>query len=427
MSVKRWIVIVVVIIGLACLIVDRQRGGNGGGTTSPETSAVELRIVDVADVIAYREMKSPTFRVRTMRDVLPGGLSAAMAPALVAWDESGLSTGGAITIRNVNHGGNPVSGVTVLRTAVIRPDRVLRAEYIMVPLGGPEAISHGQVRFVFADGGAELVGGDAATVGVPDSLSDLVLSWEAWRPPGVDYNVLTGLEPGSYQLTMRAYSGVQRFLEDALQERDWIVYTLALPGGKSGAVELLKVCLAMGDGAARYVLSDMFADAEEDWVRSGPDTESEGGDAVALWKEIGAGLGGAHTGGDGRIDLKGLTGYQSALRSCATMALYEISVATARLIEQGRPYEGMHPVEQGISGDPGWMTELANASIAGVFLRAPKAIGFIRRNPAAIPGEIPRMLGEAGLLEQEHGKIAKQTFTISGETPWGPANRLLIK
>jgi hypothetical protein len=109
------------------------------------------------------------------------------------------------------------------------------------------------------------------------------------------------------------------------------------------------------------------------------------------------------------------------------MALYEISVATARLIEQGRPYEGMHPVEQGISGDPGWMTELANASIAGVFLRAPKAIGFIRRNPAAIPGEIPRMLGEAGLLEQEDGKIAKQTFTISGETPWGPANRLLIK
>jgi hypothetical protein len=138
-------------------------------------------------------------------------------------------------------------------------------------------------------------------------------------------------------------------------------------------------------------------------------------------------MGGARTAGDERIDLKGLTGYQSALRSCATMALYEINVATARLIERGYPHEGMNPVKQSIRGDPEWMVELAGASIAEVFLRAPQAIGFIRRNPAAIPSEIPGMLGEAGLLEREDGKIVKRRFTISGETPWGPANQLLIK
>jgi hypothetical protein len=424
---KRWIIISVLVWVVVGLLGERGGGVRRAGATASENAPVELKTIDVADVIDYRDMASPTFRIRTMRDVLPGGLSAAMAPALVVWDESDFSPGGAITIRNLNHGGNPVSGVTVLRTAIVRPDRVLRAEYIMVPLGGPDAISHGQVRFVFADGGVELVGGDPATVGAPDALSDLVLSWEAWRPPGVDYNVLAGLDPESYQLSMRVYSGVQRFLEDALQKRDWNNYTLALPGGKAGAVELLKVSLAMGDGAARYVLSDMLSEAGEEWVRSGPDTESEGGDAAALWMEIGASLGGARTGGDERIDMKGLTGYQTALRSCATMALYEINVATVRLIEQGYPHDGMRTVEQTITGDPEWMTALAHASIAEVFLRAPKAIGFVRSNPEAVPGEIPGMLGDAGLLEREDGKVVTRKYTIGGETPWGPANRLLIK
>jgi hypothetical protein len=424
---KRWFAVVFLAAAAVWLVVARRPGSRGDVAMPLETSGAELRVIDVADVIDYREMASPTFRVRTTHDTLPGGVSAAMAPVLVVWDRSDVWHGGAITIRNVNHGGNPVSGVTVLRTAVIHPERVLRAEYVSVPLGGPDAISHGQVRFVFADGGVELVGADPAAAGAPDSLADLVLSWEAWRPPRVDYNVLTGLAPGSYHLTMRAYSGVQRFLEDALQQRDWSVYTLKLPGGRSGATELLKVCLAMGDGVARYTLSDMLVDTKAERVRSEPDTTIESGGAVEVWRKIGASMGAAHTEGDERIDLKGFTGYQSALRSCATMALFEINVATARLIEQGYPHEGMKPVEQSIRDDPEWMAELAGAGLAEVFRRAPQAIGYIRRNPAAIPSEIPGMLGEAGLLEREDGKIIKRRFTISGETPWGPANQLLIK
>ena len=400
------------------------------GDESPkqEPVAPQLRTVDVVDVVEYAEMNATTYRVRSTRDVLPGGLSAAMSPALVAWDNSDFTSGGDITIRNINHGGNPVSGVTVLRTAVVRPDRIERAEFIMVPLGGPEAISHAQIRFVFEAGGAEFLGDVSDAVGEPDLLTDLVLSWEAWRPPGVDYEVLQGMDNTVYQLSMRVYSGTQRFLEDALAGRDWRVYTLQLPGGREGLSELLKVSLAMGDGAARDVISRFLDRAESEWATSGPDSENEGGDALALWHKIKGDLGGARTGGDSRIDMTGRAGYQSLLRSCATMALYMVDVTTARLIEAGYPHEGMRPTQKPeIPDEPQWMVELAGTNIAGVFLRGPKAISFVRANPTVIPSRIPGAMDEAGLLVRRDGKAVRQNFSIKNETPWGPRDHLLIR
>ena len=379
-------------------------------------------------MIAYSQMSALTYRVRTTQDVLPGGLSAAMAPAFVVWDESDLSSGGAITLRNLNHGGNPVSGITVLRTAVVQPDRLERVELVMVPLGGPDAVSHGQLRFVFADGGAALLGGDSTAVGAPEPLADIILSWEAWRAPGVDYSVMKGMDHEAYQLSMRAYSGVQRFLEDALQQREWTAYTLQLPGGQAGLAELLKVALAMGDGAARHVLAAMLEHAEEDWAAEGPGAEHEGGDALALWRELGTKLGEARTGGDERIDLAGHTGYQSLLRSCATMALYTVDLATSRLIEAGLPHAGMRPTRKPeIEDEPAWMTEMAGASIAGVFLRGPRMIRFVLANPTTIPSKIPGALDEAGLLVREGDEPVKRRYTIDAETPWGPADQVLIR
>lgn len=424
---KRWILIAALVVGVTWLLVERA-GGPGDTPANVERAAPVLRTLDPVDVIEYREMDALTYRVRTTRDVLPGGLSAAMAPALVVWDESDFSPGGAVTLRNVNHGGNPVSGVTVLRTAVVRPDDVVRAEFVMVPLGGPDAVSHGQIRFVFDEGGGKLLGGDPDAVGEPDPLGDLVLSWEAWRSPGVDYSVLKGMETGVYQLTMRAYSGVQRFLEDALMGRDWNVTTLQLPGGRAGLTELLKVSLAMGDGAGRYVLADILEQAEEDWAGAGPGGGHEGGDALALWHQIGAQLEPGRSGGDDRIDMAGRTGYQSVLRSCATMALYEVDVTTTRLIEQGYERGTMRPTQVAqLPEEPTWMAEMADANLAGLFLRAPRAITFAIRNPTSIPGNIPGALDDAGLLVRVDGKVLKRHFTIDGETPWGPASQLLIR
>lgn len=425
---KKWIIIAILVIAVAWLLAERFGGGDDETATGTLTVAPAPRTLDAADVIEYSEMSAMTYRVRTTRDVLPGGLSAAMVPALVVWDLSDFSPGGAITIRNVNHGGNPVSGVTVLRTALIRPEKVVSAEFIMVPLGGPEAISHGQLRFVFEEGGAEFFGGDEATVGEGDPLTDLILSWEAWRPPGVDYSVLKGMDHSVYQLTMRAYTGSQRFLEDALQGRDWNVYTLQLPGDRAGLTELLKVALAMGDGAARYVLTQYLERAESEWAAEGPGSEQQGGDALALWREIGDRIGSGRTGGDARVDMSGRTGYQSMLRSCATMALYAVDVTTARLIEQGYPHGSMRPTQKPeIEDEPEWMAELARTNIAGVFLRGPKTLSFVREHPAAIPGKIPGELDAAGLVIRKDGKPWKQHFEISGNTPWGPADQLLIR
>ena len=110
------------------------------------------------------------------------------------------------------------------------------------------------------------------------------------------------------------------------------------------------------------------------------------------------------------------------------MALYEVDVTTARLIEQGYEHGGMRPTQTPeLPETPQWMTDLADASIAGLFLRAPKAIAFAVGNPTAVPGNIPGSLDDAGLLVRADGKAIKRHFTIDGETPWGPAGQLLIR
>jgi len=387
----------------------------------------EHRTVDAAQVADYAGMSATTYRVCTARDVLPGGWSAAMAPVFVVWDRSSFAPGQSVTIRNLNHGGNPIGGITVLRTAVLRPDKLERVEYVRVPLGGPDAISHGQLRFVFEPGGIELVGGDPSVVGEPDAPADLVLSWEAWRPPGTNYSILKGMDPAVYRLSLRAYSGVQRFLEDALQNRNWESYPLALPGGREGIAELLKVSLTMGDGAARCVMSELLEGTNDEWVAAGPRDEPHG-NAAALWRDVQSRLGDAAVPSDERLDLAGLTGYHSVLRSCASMVLYEIHVTTARLVERGHGHDGLRPMQIAeITEIPDWMMELAGASVAGLFLRGPRMIAFVRKYPSAIPGNIPKQLDEAGLLVREDGKPVSTEFNICGETPWGPASQLLLR
>lgn len=389
---------------------------------------VEHQVVDATEVADYVEMSATTYRVRTARDVLPGGLSASMAPVFVVWDRSSFAPGESITIRNLNHGGNPVSGVTVLRTAVLRHDLLQRVEYVRVPLGGHgDAISHGQLRFIFEPGGIELVGGDPSAAGEPDSITDIVLSWEAWRPPGVRYNIKKGMDPTVYQLVMRAYSGVQRFIEDALQARKWDAFTLSLPGDHAGMVEMLKVSLSLGDGAGRYVMSDILKHADDAWVSAGPRGEHHG-DAAQTWRELQTRVDDAPTPGDSRLDMAGLTGYQTVIRGCASMALYQIDVAVSRLEEQGHAHRGGRPIEMaGITDIPEWIAELSGTNVAGLFLRGPRMIAFVHKYPSAIPGNIPKQLDDAGLLVRENGKAMKTEFTISDVTPWGPVHHLLIR
>jgi hypothetical protein len=350
-----------------------------------------------------------------------------MSPVFVVWDRSSFAPGQSITIRNLNHGGNPMSGVTVLRTAVLRPDSLQRVEYVRVPLSGRDAISHGQLRFLFEPGGVELMGGDPSTTGEPDSITDIVLSWEAWRSPGTKYNIKKGMDPTVYQLSMRAYSGVQRFIEDALQRRKWDAFTLSLPGGHAGMVELLKVSLSLGDGAGRYVMSDILKDADDAWVTRGPRGEHHG-DAAQAWRELQTQLEDAPTPGDARLDLAGRSSYQTVIRGCASMALYQIKVADSRLVAQGHARRDGKPLAiPGITDIPEWLAELSGANVAGLFLRGPRMIAFVHKYPGTIPGHIPNQLDDAGLLVRKDGKPIKTEFTIDDLTPWGPVRSLLIR
>jgi hypothetical protein len=80
-----------------------------------------------------------------------------------------------------------------------------------------------------------------------------------------------------------------------------------------------------------------------------------------------------------------------------------------------------------LEAEPEWMTELAETNIAGVFLRAPKAIAFVHANPTSVPGRIPGALDDAGLLVRKDGEPDKQHFSLKNVTPWGPRDQLLIR
>lgn len=410
-------VLIIVIVALVIrFILDSRRGESEAGYELPPPETL-----DAHDVTAFIDSEATTFRVRTTRDVLPGGYSAAMTPLLVDWDKSDVSPGGEILLLNLNHGGNPVSGVTELRSAIIRPDKIREAQFIMVPLGGPEAISHGMVRFVFEEGGAEFSGGDRGVAGKKEILGDLMISWEAWRAPGVDYKMMKGMDPETYELSCRAYSGPQRFLEDALMNRDWNMFKLAIPGGKDGLIELLTVALALGDGASRHSIVWMIEDAEKKWQEDGSDSE--------VWKALKERAGSADPPvDDPRADMTGKTGYQSLTRSCATMALYAVDLTVARLIEAGHPADGARPTQKPeMADEPDWMIELGSADIAGILKRTPKALAYARANPTVIPGNIPKALEEAGLLLMEDGKPWNKRYSMQGDTPWGHRWQLLIR
>jgi len=133
---------------------------------------------------------------------------------------------------------------------------------------------------------------------------------------------------------------------------------------------------------------------------------------------------------DPRINLpKEEQTYQSLLRSCASMALYCINVAVDRLVDRGYT-EGVN-LEKRMLPELGkqepWMAAIAHTNIAGVFLRAPYALRFLREHPEALPKKIPERLDKAGLLHQSEGKRQEIHYSLYGMTPFGSLSSNLIR
>jgi hypothetical protein len=260
-------------------------------------------------------------------------------------------------------------------------------------------------------------------------VHDLIASWEAWREPGQDFSVLTGMDPTAYRLGLRLYAGPQRFLEDALGGRDWFCTPLQLPGGTEGLTEVLKVTLALGDGVARNTLTEIFAKSEQDWLDDLP-AGTDRGELQRQWQELRSLTSPRMVAKDPRINLSpDERTYQTVLRSCATMAYYGVTVAVDRLASRGLGdgvrLENLDEVR--LSGDEPWMGAVANTNLGGLLIRAPRALRWLRANPQALPDKIPGRLDKAGLVMRERGKPISIHYSLQQTTPYGALADNLIR
>ncbi len=394
-----------------------------------------LRVLTPEQLLTRVNHKDEPLRIRTATDVLPGGLAAAMTPLMIDWTDSDLdSEHGYVIIHNLNHGGNPVDGTTVLCSAKVPLDGVEAVEFILLPLdkiGKQGLIQHGQLRFIFSQEKPVLLlnYGDEA-MGSDRRIQDLVFSWEAWRSPDTGFDVKVGMNPASYQLSPRVFSGPTRFLDDALGQRDWFAYRLHLPGGSLGLAELLRTNLALCDGVARHTVSRVLKQSEEQWASQAPAGKTGRKESLADWKSLRDAVAPNENIKDDLVNLpEEDQAYQTLLRSCATMALYTINVAVDRLVAAGHN-DGLnrdHLMLPDLGHQEPWMTELAETDLKGIFLRAPALLRYLRANPQVFPKSIPRQLEKAGLLEMPSGKPTKLHYSLHGTTPYGTLKENLIK
>jgi hypothetical protein len=418
---RRSLIPTAILVLVAVLLFSRGKDEPRMGESKP------IRTLTSEQLLNKVRRRFEPVRVRTATDVLPGGYAAAMAPVVVDWEASRTDgPGGFAIVHNLNHGGNPVDGTTVLCSARIPLDGVEAAEFTLLPLdriGREGLVQHGQLRLIFAaETPVEILHVGDATMGSDAGLNDLVFSWEAWRPPDEGYDVITGMDPSAYLLSPRLFSGPQRFLDDALGGREWISYRLRLPAGREGFAELLRTCLALADGVARHAISRILEQGEEAWLQHAPSLPGQADREQAEWEKLRRAVAPSPIADVPLVNLAEKDqAYQTLLRSCATMALYSINVTADRLAAAGHT-DGLvteNLMRPDLGEQEPWMSELAGTDLRGVFLRAPAAVRYLREHPTAFPKKIPAYLERAGFLQLADGKPVKFKYSLDKTTPYG--------
>ncbi|MEZ5865367.1 MAG: hypothetical protein R3D25_15360 [Geminicoccaceae bacterium] len=197
-----------------------------------------------------------------------------------------------------------------------------------------------------------------------------MLSWEPWRFRDDRFSFVKALGD-DFDLCLRAYAGAQRYLEDILDGHEWFSYRLRLPGGGEGALELLRVALAMGDGAARHTLARLLDQTAADWLGEAPagtGAEEDGGsgeDWAVLRRRIEE---------PGKLELDApelapeeLT-YQTLVRSRAAMARYTVLLDGAAAGRSGSE-DGIDPAklpEPALGVTEPWMQAVLKADLRGL-------------------------------------------------------------
>ncbi len=355
-----------------------------------------------------------------------------MAPLLVNWKHSNHDDTSAenpfYLVRNVNVNGNPVEGITNMCTVKVPVNGVESAEFVTVPLvaGGIQIGGHGMIRLVFDENSAPVL---LSQSGQPQSgrskIRDLVFSWEAWRPPGVQFTMKKGLDPNTFGLTLRCYTGAQRFLEDAMQRRDWTCYPLMIPFDRKGLSELLYVSLVTGDSLARHTIVKLFDSAKQTGDSPTPRDYPDAQQNELL--ELQTAIEGNRAPEDPVTDvLNGKISYQLCERSCVTMALELVALTAQRLTAHLPPDEQIR-VRVTPEHIPSWIDNLAHAGRAGIFLRVPHMMWWLMNNANVLPTRAYKILKEAGLLQMDNGEVVKRYYKLFDETPYGKlSNNLLV-
>ncbi len=385
-----------------------------------------LRLSTDAQLLDWGRATTPVTVVDMARDALQNQLAIGMAPLLVNWQRSTLEgQDPAVLVRNVLVASNPITGKHVLGTARVPIDGLRSVEWCLSPSrinGRDTDMAHAQLRFLFAPENLPVAldaeGSPLAGVG---EFDDLILSWEAWRPPQTPWNPQAGLDPQSYALSVRAYTGEQRFLADALRGNPWVCYPLALPEVPGAQRDVLMTSLLMGDAMARRIVEAMAEDGLVDVTRldalddqSVAQVEAVFSSAALPEDPLSALM--------GEADLS----YHLLLRSCVTQSLVAVQLALMRTYQEhglGEP-----PQLAVVPGElPPWVGDLAQADLNKALTYVPGAMLFVARNQRVLPSRAYEILEDAGLLRYDgRGQIVSYYYHHQATTPYGSLKENLM-
>jgi hypothetical protein len=390
----------------------------------------DLHEISAVELLEASRHAAPMLRVHTARDVLPGGLAAAMVPALVNWEASTFESGEDryFLVNNVNIGANPIEGTTLLAALRIPLGGIETVEYVFVVsrvASRDTRAGHGMLRFVFAESRQPVVlSSEGQPVLSNAGLRDLVFSWEAWRPPGTSFDPVSGLDPSTYALTMRCFNGSVRCLSDAILGRPWVCYPLRLPDVPHAFDLLLYECLLLGDTVARQTIGSLLDSRIEQGFEMPAGYEDPEVEAWALIRDALQ----REDIPESPIDelLGGNTSYHLLERSCITMALTSLDAANVRICRVGG-LEEPRRIRVAPRAVPGFFAALAGRKRTGALMQVPGAFHWLMHNQTVIPGKSHQLIDEVGLLERDERGIVHRRFDNREETPYGrPSDNLIF-
>jgi hypothetical protein len=386
-------------------------------------------VATAAEILKWHHAYSPVLRVKSDQDALPNGLSVAMAPLLVGWlsSSAGFDSENYYLVRNVNVLNNPVEGITLLGTVKVWAESVESVEFVMVisKVAGRETPGgHAMLRFTFReDRRPTVLGADGQPFTNDSVLDDIILSWEAWRPPRASFDPVAGLDPSTYALTARCFAGPVRCLADSVLDRPWYCYPLNLPDVENAKNELLYVSLVLADAVARQTALNIL----DEHIEKGRNMP-EGYPAAELeeWETLAEESRNAEVPEDPIGDiLNGTIRYQLLERSCITMALQSVDWAVQR-IHQGAGLGEPQRIRISPRTMPPFLSALAAGKRSVALLGIPAALHWLMSNHTVIPSHAPSLLDEVGLLRRENGQIVKRRYDNRRETPYGNVSEHLI-